>query len=132
MKKYIALVVMLVAASLAVAATPAPAKTAPGHVSVYISDNRAVGLSISPNDQEEADQIALDKCVEFAADDDKDSCAKVIEGVAKCVAVARSEEGAWGAAMAETVKKASDMAVKTCKKYTKEKCVVDKAAKLCL
>lgn len=123
---------MFVAASVVIAATPVPAKTAPGHVSVYVSDNRAVGLSISPNDQEEADQIARDKCVEFAADEDKDSCAKVIEGVAKCVAVARSEQGAWGAAMAETVKNASDMAVKTCKKYTKEKCVVDKTAKLCL
>ncbi len=63
MKKYIALVFMFVAASVAIAATPAPAKTAPGHVSVYVSDNRAVGLSISPNDQEEADQIALYKCV---------------------------------------------------------------------
>jgi hypothetical protein len=127
MNKYGVLVLMFVTTSLAIAAT-----TAPGHVSVYISDNRAVGLSISPNDQEEADGIALDKCVEFAVDEDKDSCVKVIEGIAKCVAVARSEEGAWGAAMAETVKKASDMAIKSCKKYTKEKCVVDNAAKLCL
>ena len=130
MKKYVALVLMFIAASVAMAATTA--KTASGHVSVYISDNRAVGLSISPNDPEEADQIALDKCVEFAVDDDKSSCVKAIEGVAKCVAVARSEQGAWGAAMDETIKKASDMAIKTCKKYTKEKCVVDKAAKLCL
>ena len=127
MKKYVALVLMFVAASVTMAAT-----TATGYVSVYISDNRAIGLSISPSDQEEADGIALDKCAEFAVDDDKDSCAKVIEGVAKCVAVARSDQGAWGAAMAETVKKASDMAIKTCKKYTKEKCVVDKAAKLCI
>jgi Domain of unknown function (DUF4189) len=130
MKKYVALFLMFIAASVAMAATTA--KTASGHVSVYISDNRAVGLSISPNDPEEADQIALDKCVEFAVDDDKYSCVKAIEGVAKCVAVARSEQGAWGAAMDETIKKASDMAIKTCKKYTKEKCVVDKAAKLCL
>lgn len=127
MKKYAALLWMFVTVSQAVAAT-----SAPGYVSVFISDNRAVGLSISPNDQEEADDIARDKCVEFAVDDDKQSCAKVIEGVAKCVAVARSDEGAWGAAMAETIKKASDMAIKTCRKYTKEKCVVDKAAKLCL
>lgn len=130
MKKYVALVLMFGAASVAMAATTA--KTASGHVSVYISDNRAIGLSISPNDPEEADQIALEKCVEFAIDDDKYSCVKAIEGVAKCVAVARSEQGAWGAAMDETMKKASDMAIKTCKKYTKEKCVVDKAAKLCL
>lgn len=127
MKKYAALVLTFVVASVAIAAT-----TAPGHVSVYISDNRAIGLSISPNDQDEADGIALDKCTEFAVDEDKGTCVKAIEGIAKCVAVARSEEGAWGAAMAETVKKASDMAIKTCKKYTKEKCVVDKSAKLCL
>lgn len=127
MKKYVALVLIFITASVAIAAT-----TAPGHVSVYISDNRAIGLSISPNDQGEADGIALDKCVEFAVDEDKDSCVKAIEGVAKCVAVARSEQGAWGAAMAETAKKASDMAIKTCKKYTKEKCAVDNTAKLCL
>lgn len=127
MKKYLAL--LLVFANLSM---PLTAHAAPGYVSVFISDNRAVGLSISPNDQEEADNIARDKCVEFAVGEDKDSCAKVIQGVAKCVAVARSEEGAWGAAMAENRKKASDMAVNTCKKYTKNKCVVDQAAKICL
>lgn len=126
-KKYAALLLIM-----AVAATAVAAPAAPGYVSVFISDNRAVGMSISPNDQEEADDIARDKCIEFAVDDDKDSCVKVIEGVAKCVAVARSDEGAWGAAMAETLKKASDTAISTCKKYTKNKCVVDKAAKLCL
>ena len=127
MRKCAALLLIFAAASAAMAAT-----TAPGYVSVFISDNRAVGLSISPNNQEEADDIARGKCVEYALDEDKDSCLKVIEGVAKCVAVARSEEGAWGAAMAETMKKAGDMAVKSCKKYTKEKCVADKAARLCL
>lgn len=126
MKRYVALL-LVAAASVAVAAVAGP-----GYVSVYISDNRALGMSISPNDQQEADDIASTSCVEYAVGDDKDTCVKAIEGVAKCVAVARSEEGAWGAAMGETAKKASDLAVKTCKKYTKNKCAVDKAAKLCL
>ena len=126
MKRYVALL-LVAAASVAVAAG-----SAPGYVSVYISDNRAIGMSISPNNQREADDIASTSCAEYAADDDKETCVKAIEGVAKCVAVARSEEGAWGAAMGETTKKASDLAVKTCNKYAKSKCTVDKAAKLCL
>lgn len=126
MKRYVALL-LVAAASVAVAAG-----SAPGYVSVYISDNRAVGMSISQNNQQEADDIASSSCVEYADADDKATCVKAIEGVAKCVAVARSEEGAWAAAMGETTKKANDLAVKTCKKYTKNKCVVDKAAKLCL
>ena len=88
--------------------------------------------TISPNNQEEADDIASTNCVEYAVGEDRDTSAKIIEGVAKCVAVARSEEGAWGAAMGETAKKVSDMAVKTCKTYTKNRYVVDNAAKLCL
>jgi hypothetical protein len=126
MKRYVALL-LVAAASVAIAAG-----SAPGYVSVYISDNRAIGMSISPNNQREADDIASTSCAEYATDDDKETCVKAIEGVAKCVAVARSEEGAWGAAMGETTKKASDLAVKTCNKYAKSKCTVDKAAKLCI
>jgi hypothetical protein len=125
MKRYVALL-LIAAASVAVAGN------VPGYVSVYISDNRAIGMSISPNNLEEADDIASSSCQEYAADEDKATCVKVLEGVGKCVAVARSEEGAYGAAMGNTLKLASDLAVKTCKKYTKNKCVVDKAAKLCL
>lgn len=125
MKRYVALL-------LVAAASFAAAGNAPGYVSVYISDNRAVGMSISPNNQDEADDIAGSSCVEYAAGEDKETCVKVIEGVAKCVAVARSDEGAYGAALGQTAKKASAEAVKACSKYTKNKCVVDKAAKLCL
>ena len=80
---------MVTAASFVVAAV-----SVPGYVSVYIPDNRAIGMSIGLNSRQEADDIASSSCVEYAADEDKDACVKAVEGVTKCVAVARSGEGA--------------------------------------
>lgn len=102
-----------------------------GFSSVYVSDGRAAGWSASKRTQAEADNFAKNNCMKFAATLDSNTCRKLIAARGRCVAVARSDDGGFGAAIDDSMDRAFANALKACKSNGGGNCVIQNPDSRC-
>ena len=85
-----------------------------GFVSVFVSDGRAAGWVVGHPTQRDADNAARASCRSFANADDRESCKKLVGSQGRCVGVARSPDGGFGAAWGNTEAQVSTGAIRGC------------------
>lgn len=94
------------------------------YVSIYVSENRAIGYSLGQPSQAEANISAYNQCVAIAGESDAGSCSLLISGAKKCIALAVSSDGTVGAAAADSITEAKNLAIKKCKSMSSEVCEI--------
>lgn len=103
-----------------------------GFVSVYVSNTRSGGWALGHPTQASADQEAQKTCVSFSTDSGKATCEKLIGGQSRCVAVARSDNGAFGAASGSDKASTENRALSECRKYGgQDTCAVPERGSVC-
>jgi TPR repeat protein len=83
-------------------------------VSVFVSDGRASGFVVGHSSQHDADKSALATCRSFADAEDRKTCTKLVGGQGRCVGIARSPDGGFGAARGNTRADVSTGAIRGC------------------
>ena len=88
-----------------------------GYASVYVSDLRAAGWASGYESQSSADAAARSTCEANTSSTENGTCKKLTGGQARCVAVAKSPHGAFGAAPSDTASRAKSDAIRICEEH---------------